>query len=136
MDNGEATSWLSLAEASQRLGASVDSLRKRIKRGQLEARPGNDGRIRVLVASGQNLDEAGQGLDGVQTELAILRDELVEALTRASRAEGELAGFREALADVRTQLDRTETRADRLEAALADARKSWLARLLEAVRRR
>jgi hypothetical protein len=136
MDNGEAASWLTLAEASQRLGASVDSLRKRIKRGQIEARPGNDGRVRVLVTSGQRLDEAGQGPDSSGIELAVLREELVDALTRASRVEGELVGVRETLADVRTRLDKAEARADRLAAELAEARKGWLERLLEVVRRR
>src|SRR5437660_12288720 len=66
-DNGADTSWLTLDEAGQRLGLSKDALRKRIDRGRIEARLGNDGTTRVLVTSatppGPGLDGAGQVQD-------------------------------------------------------------------------
>jgi hypothetical protein len=83
-----------------------------------------------------------------------LLPDLLAARERAARAEGELAGLREALAtearrsaDLLASLELERARADaalaaerargdRLEAALAEARKGWLERLLEAVRRK
>ena len=40
MDNGEATSWLSVDETRRRLGLSRDAVYKRIKRGSLRIPPG------------------------------------------------------------------------------------------------
>jgi hypothetical protein len=51
-----------------------------------------------------------------------------------ARAEG--AVLREALAREADYARQERARADRLEAALAEARKGWLERVLEAVRRR
>jgi hypothetical protein len=83
-----------------------------------------------------------------------LLSDLLDARERAARAEGELAGLREALvgearrsADLLASLELERARADaalaaersrgdRLAAELALARKGWLERLLEAVRRR
>src|SRR3954453_17033217 len=84
---GQPSEWVTLAEASQRLGATVDALRKRVRRGQLEARRGNDGLVYCLVAgqlpSGQGLangqPEAGHKPDGTDVETALLREELTEA---------------------------------------------------------
>ena len=47
MDNGEAVTWTGVAEAAARLGTSPGAVRKRIKRGTLEARRVNDGTYRV-----------------------------------------------------------------------------------------
>ena len=133
MAAGEQGAWMPLAEASRRLGLTVDALRHRIRKGELDSRRGNDGRVLVLVggeppASGKLADDGA--------ELALLRDELADATTRASRAEGELAGLREALAEARGALAAERAGRDRLEAQLAEARKPALVRLLEAFRRR
>jgi hypothetical protein len=77
-------------------------------------------------SSGVDRDE---GPDIDPKELALLRQELVQASTWAARAEGELAGLREAL----TRADAALAHA---HAELALARRSWLERLLEAVRRK
>ena len=63
------------------------------------------------------------------TELAELRDELRDALTRAARAEGELAATAALAAELRSRAERAET-------GLAEARKPALVRLIEALRRR
>jgi hypothetical protein len=68
------------------------------------------------------------GSDDREPERDLLPD-LLEARDRAARAEA-------ALVEVRAALAREQARADRLEAELAEARKGWLERLLEAVRRR
>src|SRR4051812_39465850 len=104
LNSGADTSWLTLDEAGQRLGLSKDALRKRIVRGRIEARLGNDGTTRVLVTSatppGPGLDGAGQERDSPElVRLAVQLDdtferlegvtrELMEARERAARAEG------------------------------------------------
>jgi hypothetical protein len=162
MDQGNGARWLKLAEAAPQLGLTIDGLRARIKRGQITTRKGNDGRLLVSVAANgaepshepsheptQNGSEAGHesahelagtGSDGAGHNLLL---DLLDARERAARAEGELAGLREALAtearrstDLQAVLELERTRADRLEAALAEARKGWLERVLEAIRRR
>jgi hypothetical protein len=158
MDQGNGARWLKLAEAAPQLGLTIDGLRARIKRGQITTRKGNDGRLLVSVAANgaepshepaQNGSEAGHesahelagtGSDGAGHNLLL---DLLDARERAARAEGELAGLREALAtearrstDLQAVLELERARADRLEAALAEARKGWLERLVEAVRRR
>jgi hypothetical protein len=151
-DNGADTSWLSLDEAGQRLGLSKDALRKRIARGRLEARLGNDGTTRVLVTSatlpGPGLDGAGQALDSPElVRLAVQLDdalerlesvtrELMEARERAARAEGAAETLSGRVQDVSATLAAERARADRLEAALAEARRPWLAKVLEGLRRK
>ena len=72
-----------------------------------------------------------------------MRTERTEALLEAdhwrSVAETERTGRVRAEAELeaaRTMLGQERTRADRLEAALAEARRPWLARVLEGMRRR
>jgi chromosome segregation ATPase len=130
MDEGR---WMSLADASKALAVTVDALRHRVRKGELTSRRGNDGRVQVLV--GGELPASVEQPEA-SAELALLRQELADASSRAARAEGELAGLREALARADNALG--QTRGDLAEARqeLAEARKGWLERLLEAVRRR
>jgi hypothetical protein len=51
MSDDHAPVWMLLNEAALRLGISSDAVRARIRRGQLESRRGNDGRISVLVSA-------------------------------------------------------------------------------------
>ncbi len=100
MDNDQPSEWLPLAEAAERLATTVDALRKRVRREQVQARRGNDGRIEVLVSAqpptSPGLDTgqpvAGLGPDNGQA-LARLELELEEALERqeAWRKEAEAA---------------------------------------------
>jgi chromosome segregation ATPase len=145
VDNEADTPWLGLDEAGQKLGLSRDALRKRIARGKLEARRSNDGTLRVLVTSamlaGQVQDTSGLDRDDdetvrllVQLEAAQERaeaatKEAAEARERAARAEGEGGALQAQVADLRAERDR-------LSAELAEARKGWLERVLEAVRRK
>src|SRR4051794_31681362 len=78
--------------------------------------------------------------------LAALRDlraenaELRDRASRADRAEGELAAKMRRSAELVTALTaalaKAEERADRLEAALAEARRPWLAKVIEGLRRK
>jgi len=52
------------------------------------------------------------------------------------RAEGELTAELRRSADLGAALAKAEVRADRLEAALAEARRPWLARVIEGLRRK
>ena len=131
MDEDRTPAWLPLVEASQRLGMSVDALRKRIRRGLVEARKGNDGKVVVLVAG--TLTLASQGPDMASQGLADL-DELAEAKTDVERwrslAEergAKLAAAEAVQAELRRALQREQARADRLE---TDARRSWWRRWL------
>jgi hypothetical protein len=146
------SSWLTLDEAGQRLGLSKDAVRKRIARGRLEARPANDGTTRVLVTAatpaGPGSDGAGQvqdspelvrltvQLDGALERLEGMIRELVEARERAARAEGAADALAGRVQDVSASLALERARADRLETALAEARRPWLARVIEGLRRR
>ena len=89
-DNDQASSWFTLDEAGQHLGLSKDALRKRIARGRLEARLGNDGTTRVLVTSatppGPGADGAGQSPGSPElVRLAVQLDEALERLERVTR---------------------------------------------------
>jgi hypothetical protein len=140
--------WLLLAEAGRRTGRHPDTLRAMIRRGRLNGRKSNSGAWLVQLSprtvSGSDPEGRPNGSGGGPEgdpdgpdirpdidpeELALLRQGLVQASTRAARAEGELAGLREAL----TRADAALAHAN---AELALARKGWLERLLEAVRRR
>jgi hypothetical protein len=151
-----------VVEAATALGLTPDGVRARIRRGTLAARKGNDGQWRVAlpstVLSRQDNEQdrrdipAADQQDG-PLQLAQLEerlraaDELRAALTEErvahARAEGERdvaraesAVLREALAREVDYARQERARADRLAAELAEARKGWLERLLEAVRRR
>ncbi len=133
MAEGEPGAWMPLADASRRLGLTVDALRHRVRKGELDSRRGNDGRVLVLVGGEP---PASERIADAGAELALLRDELADVASRASRAEGEMAGLREALAEDRGALAAERAGRERLEAQLAEARKPVLVRLLEALRRR
>jgi hypothetical protein len=130
MDDGQ---WLPLADASRALGQSVDALRHRVRKGELDSRKGNDGRVLVLVSGAP---VASGSPPEASAELALLREHVEELTSRASRAEGELAGVREALVRADASLAQARTDLAEIRRELAEARKGWLERLLEAVRRR
>jgi hypothetical protein len=155
MHNEVATAWLTVAKAAPRLGLTPDGLRSRIKRGQISARKGNDGRLLVGVAlngsdpghepgrdPGQNDPGTGRepghepaGPGSVEPDHDLLHD-LLAARERAARAEGELAAEARRSTDLQAALALERSRADRLEVALALARRGWLDRLMQVVRGR
>jgi hypothetical protein len=114
-DPGE---WLSVAEAARRLSVSEKAVRNRIRRGTIPWRAaGNHGREVLLTPDA----EAGDGSeDGPGT---------VELQVRVARLEERLAVV-ERERDLYRDLFR-----DR-EAALAEARRPWLAKVIEGLRRK
>jgi hypothetical protein len=156
--------WLAdVSEAAAALGLTPDGVRARIRRGTLPARKGNDGQWRVTLSTSV-LSRQDDGQDGRDTSAADRQDNplqrlawleerlraddkfqaaLAEERVARARAEGERdvaraegASLREALAREADHARQERARADRLEAALAEARRPWLARLLEALRRK
>ncbi len=84
---------LTVQEAAEVLGASVDAVRSRIRRGSLDSEKGEDGRVYVWLGSDQADDEPQRQVEGGEAR------ELIEVL----RAQVE---------DLRGRLDR-ETEANR-----------------------
>jgi hypothetical protein len=151
MDGGVDTAWLSTSEAARRLGLTRDAVHKRLRRGTLEGRRGNDGSIRVRVATTPPVHDAatpalGHGVDTVPL-VAELRERLDRTLAelaglreRAAHAEGELVAevrrsieHQAAMADLRAILAREQARGDRLATELAMARRGWLERMIDAL---
>jgi chromosome segregation ATPase len=88
------------------------------------------------VADGVETDRDAIG-DSVMAEaLAELQREVTELATVAAAAKGELAAELRRSSDLAAALSKAEARADRLEAALAEARRPWLAKVIEGLRRK
>jgi hypothetical protein len=141
MNDDQTPVWLPLGEASQRLDTTVDALRKQIRRGRLQSRKGNDGRLLVLITGDQTTTGHAQMLashdrDGGQTVAGLLdrldrtRLDLEQARLALVKAETERDHARElaaaerrhleqAVDEMRAALEREQTRADRLDARLA-----------------
>jgi excisionase family DNA binding protein len=134
--NGEGR-WLPVDEAAKLLGISPDAVRKRIRRGKLEARQGNDGLLRVLIPSDALLDKdgtrpdmSGHVQDSLGQEIERWRSLAEERGMALSRAEGELtagqrteAALRELVDELRAQLSRERGRRREAEARLT--RRWW-----------
>lgn len=152
MDNDAVSHWLPIDEAARRLDISVDAVRSRIRRGQLEKRRGNDRRMLVLVlassapsrdevptGSRQGADEASEAPTGLPSPelvsaLSAARQELVDAWAEAEHWRGlaeerglGLAKAETALGELRGVLEREQARGDRLEVEL---HRPWWRRLI------
>lgn len=153
MNDDQAAPWLPLGEAARRLGISVDAVRARVRRGQLESRRGNDGKVSVLVSDeavaeqrlGDDQSATEQRLDRDQAEAteSRLRLDLDEARAEAehwrakvhetelalARAEGKVEAAKAvAVADVATARAEIEAQGrlvEELRAMLAEARRPW-----------
>ena len=152
MDDGEEGSWLDERQAARVLGLSADGVRKRAIRGLIEHRKANDGALRYLVtmamveeASRLARDVRGHVCASIRTIRGHVSTPGCSASSRggrsrARRQKAERPGSALPVPRVGRHpgagLAPSEARADRLEAALAEARKGWLERVLEAVRRR
>ncbi len=86
-------------------------------------------------------DDRDHSRDDARDDRAVIGHDRLQArveelLERAVRAEGELAAKDALVAELRQVLDQERTRGDRLETALAEARRPWLARVLDGLRRK
>ena len=149
-DNAVAeTVLLPVSEAASRLGLSPIAVRSRVRRGSLPSRRGNTGQILVEVpahaaahtgkVAGTSADASAGTFAGTSTaaelevEIDALRRELAYAQGERDASAAIAAAKVEAAERIIGEL-RAER--DRLAAELANARKGWLERVLEAVRRR
>src|SRR4051794_10825700 len=89
----QAGTWLRLGEAAAALGTTVEGVRSRIKRRKLRTRPGNDGRLRVLVPAlepGQAANGHDQAMPGHDQADALAHDKAMAEVERwRCRAEEE-----------------------------------------------
>jgi hypothetical protein len=157
--------WVPLAQAVRELHVSRAAVYRRIRAGTLVSRPRGNRGLEVLVERDERdkdrddrgrianrsedlsrddrrddgLAAARHALIQLEERLRVddeLRATLAEERAARARAEGELAAKDALVATLTAALGKAEARGDRLEAALVEARRPWLARLLEAVRRR
>ena len=107
---------MSVVEAATALGLSTEAVRKRVRRGHLEVRTGNDGRKLVLVPRSEV--EGVEGPDGVRTDgeaVSVLRSEIVRLVSERDRA-------RQDAEDWRAKAEAARLDAVRSEAGLAAAK--------------
>lgn len=82
---------LALREASERLGVTVDALRKRIARGYLDSEKGPDGKVYVWLDDDQDIGQTQRQVEGsgVEDELREQVHYLREQLRREQDAHSE-----------------------------------------------
>jgi hypothetical protein len=164
MNEPELATWLTLPQLAEVTGRHIDAVRtwayRRRKQGRHNWRKNNRAMLMVETtpevltelkqatdevneATGANVNEATSSPDRALNEadeFKGLRDRVEELLERAARAEAERdtigAAHAAEAALLRAALAKAEARADRLEAALAEARRPWLAKVIEGLRRR
>lgn len=102
--------WVPLAEAAYRLGVSIDTIRRRVKAKDLEARTNEKGQQEVLLelAEQAEADTAALLADAAQ-RIAALEAELIQARTEGlqavARVETERDIAREQATGLRAQVD-------------------------------
>jgi hypothetical protein len=153
--------WLTLTELAERTNRKLDAVRAWGQRRRRERRhswrKSNSGEWAV-EATPEVLSELAQGivlggalgesddaeeLSQAREEIARLHEVLTETRIGHARLEERLATADRllteraiALDDLRRDRDQERVRGDRLEAALAEARRPWLAKVLEGLRRK
>ena len=154
MNGDDRDELLTLAEAGKRLGRHPEALRALVRRHRLPARRDNLGRLLLRLAdlpADLGTPEhahpahpvAPKHAQPIWPDAAELREGLAEERVARARLEGELvardallAANAELVAELRQVLEHERGRANRLEAALVEARRPWLARVLEGLRRK
>jgi hypothetical protein len=138
--NARPGQWLPLGRAAKELSLSRAGVYRRIRAGTLDSRPRGNRGLEVFVADDRerSADHSPDGERDVRAddaELEELREELTAARIAMARLEERLVAAERRDTDLQAGLELERARADRLAADLALARKGWLERLLEAVRR-
>jgi hypothetical protein len=123
---GDEPPAIGVAEAAKRLGKTVDAVRSLARRGKLKARRGNDGKLLIMLPSGDEaVTVADEMADGHDEAMAGLRDQLED--TR-----DQLEHWRRSAEEARVAQARAEERAEaqrelvtELRKLLDDARRPW-----------
>ncbi len=115
--------WVTLREASRRLGVSVDSIRKRVYRGTMPHRKAEDGRVYVQLGEwSSEVDRlhtpawrvdrpttpasSSVVVDTARVQLESIRDEWLQPLVDQLKAQAETIGqLRERVAQLQAQVD-------------------------------
>jgi len=103
VENGIYGEWLPLTEASARLGITLDTIRKKVQKGDFQARktPSQKGlRWEVYLVSDQPQDQSSIPLEEVEpsqatsetSQLILLLRDLTDRLDRVSNEKVQLAG--------------------------------------------
>jgi hypothetical protein len=128
---------LSQSEAGAKLGWKLNKVIAARRSGRLQGRKGNRGEWLVFVPDGLVPADPEPGHTPAEAELETgLREEIAELKHALGRAEGRSEALLQQVSSLAENLAAERGRGDRLEAALAEARKGWLERLLEGMRRR
>jgi hypothetical protein len=129
----EEPPWLTMSEAATRTGLHRDAIRSRARRGLIPSRRDNRGQWLVQITA-ETLATADQGDDrDLAMVVADLQAEVADLRVTVARAEAE----RDAAKTVATtEVATKDMLVGELRTLLAEARKGWLERLLEALRRR
>ena len=93
--------FLTLAEAAAALGVSVETVRRRIRSGEVRARRDSAGRYRVVPAVTHAPDSSRETLYAWAEEAARLQKELQEARMRLSEIRREKRAIEDELAEAR-----------------------------------
>src|SRR5687768_15489959 len=122
MNDDHAPVWMLLNETALRLGISSDAVRARIRRGQLESRRGNDGRISVLVSAPTATERLRADLDEARADADHWRTTAEQRSVEVATAKGEAAA---AEARAQAQAVAHERIAAELREALEWHRRPW-----------
>jgi hypothetical protein len=157
MDEADRGRWLTLAEIATHTGRHIDAVRSWAHRGRrserLRTQKNNRHELQVWftpelmteLATGNAssasvsalVDDEGaaEAVTELRARVERLNEALVEARIGRARAEGELVAEARRSADLNAALDHERAERAKLATELAEARKRWLERLLEALRR-
>ena len=135
LGDSEAAPVVSVAEAARRLGRTVDGVRGLVRRGKLNAKRGNDGKLLiVLPTGGDEADDEAGALALLRDQLEEIRDQLENWRLAAEEARLALAkaeGGRDAAQAVALAKEQAAERLiAELRAQLTEARRPWWARLV------
>jgi hypothetical protein len=162
MDEADRGRWLTLAEIAAHTGRHIDAVRSWAQRGRRSERlrtqknnrhelqvwftpgltpelvTGNASSASISGSASALVDDEGtaEAVTELRARVERLNEALVEARIGRARGEGELVAEARRSADLNAALDHERAERAKLAAELAEARKGWLERLLEAVRRR
>ena len=125
--------WLTYAEAADRLGTTVEAVRQRAIRGRWKRTQGNDGKARIMLPDGERTPVERPSRTPVRTSPSDRTD--VERLVAALEAhnetlKGELATARAEVLSEKGRADKAIADYVRLADQLAAARAPWWRRVV------
>jgi excisionase family DNA binding protein len=136
---GRVGEWLTVTQAARRLGIYERAVRKKVERGNLEARRAGDGnriRLEVRLPAGDHRGDRAEGHveDHAEELVRTLRAEVQDLRAELERERSRAEDLRSRVEDLRTERDVVKIEAAELRGRLAEAtRPGPLGRLLDAL---